>query len=1128
MAYNEPRRRRERPPPGDSDGHSQPHVRYFDPNDEPWRRRQSIGVRGQDDDADEASRPGVPFIRRRVDASLDQISQYQRRRSVRRENSGSAPSAERVIIENPATASSDSEGDRAQHFQRSRSRWLNPQASDGDEPRPPSIDRDRIIINPIVYQDAEKDDYRIYRPMTPVFEDVDLFDDFQFTFPTDEPSKDAEMSDLETPTTESGSMRKSDGSLSNILTAPGIYSSTYSGTAELGALHDANLTILYNPQGQKKPLFQWLHVRQDVMNFDAFWVEVSRHVHFPDAERAAVANLRAEVKRQCVKTRYNPQGAKVGYMEPKFIQAPIQSTGKKPSESSHAVNWICIPYFSLHQYSESSSTSNTALFPDQTLLQSQYSRSGQERDMQQAVCQLGQVQRGDCFHIAQMWCLIVGNSVLITCSTLQQSDLQGACLKVNTEPSQVGASGRILVSYGDSVMWSLTTKECPTWFSFIAHFRGFWPRCLEFWHKDRLVSARNWWKVLKLADGRQGDIKLRLKMADTPESPRVFLKPNTSAKTAAPTKCTEQAQDLPEYLHVFTLLPKSAESSGDTILAELRDQLSAAEKFLTEQTSYSAQSGYKKCALKARDGVNEYLTNLAPRIDEKPNDVLRRLYEERIDVFNMADALFQLFFPLTFHGPTTGKYWGALQKLIKMPELEGDKDAISAPLTEVKSALWQLTRDIQSFQSIMSFAGKEDRATIELPRELVTAWLHIVFGLIYSSHTPDWFNHMAKARSLMKGGMQKMIQGISSQNLLEKAVMLPMEVMSLITLNLLRDDVGKYDNVCDTYSLYLNSLDTDITTKHPDRTYQHRLDLVKQEMTAIKRNMARQRSIIAMLRNKTSITDGNFMVRYGEEMPTHMRRLRDWENGDRSEHVRPRPYVPGHRYYGVAEDRTIEPGIYDQAQFLTDLDAASKLSATDAGGFRSLFLADCANLVEQREYEFRRNSEYAEDLERETTYKMEWTKDRQENAIYAFTLVTIIFLPLSTVSSIFGMNTNDIRNMDFDQWLYWVVAVPVTGLVILGGLWWLDELGNATEWLFRVGKRSSPGYGKSSLPGPIKLEPVVDYDSMMGRSSDEMPVAYRRARYPRRGRRSRYAAEVDDAVAVVPMPRRRRNSFYKY
>jgi hypothetical protein len=211
----------------------------------------------------------VPIIRRRVDARSDQIPQYQRRRSLRRENSGPAPSAERVIIENPPTAvpyaaswDGESDGgseDRGQRFQgRSRSRWLNREASDRDEPRPPSIDRDRIIINPIVYEDAEKEDYRIYRPMTPVFEDVDAFDDFQFTFPTEEPSKDTELSDLETPTTESESIQKPDRPLSNILTAPGIFSSTYSGTAEVGAQHDVNLTILHDPKGQKRPLFRWL------------------------------------------------------------------------------------------------------------------------------------------------------------------------------------------------------------------------------------------------------------------------------------------------------------------------------------------------------------------------------------------------------------------------------------------------------------------------------------------------------------------------------------------------------------------------------------------------------------------------------------------------------------------------------------------------------------------------------------------------------------------------------------------------------------------------------------------------------------------------------------------------------
>lgn len=812
-------------------------------------------------------------------------------------------------------------------------------------------------------------------------------------------------------------------------------------------------------------------------------------------------------------------------MEPRCIQTPIHSSDRRATDDSRVANWICIPYFRLQQYAESPAASNTALFPTQTLLQAQYSRSSQQRDMDQAVCQLGQVPRGYCFHISQLWCLIVGNSVLVTCGTMSQSDLQGTTVKVNPVPCQTGGMTRILVSYGGALMWSLPTNECRTWFAFIAHFHAFWPRKIEFWRKGRLITADNWGKVLKLAEGPNGDVKLKLKLADTPDMLRTLVTSDCVGFKASgkPEKGPERSTDASRYLHVFTLLSKSAESSGDVILRDLQEQLSAAERFLTEKTSYSAQRQYKRCEVTTRDGVQEHLKQLAARVDEKQSDTARRSYDDCLAVFTMADMLFQTFFPVTFEGSTTGKYWGSLSKLMNIPELESENAVYESPssISEIKNALWQLTQDIPSFQDIMAFSGKEDRAAMTLPHELVTAWLHIVFGLIYSTYAPDWYSHMMKARQLMRDGMQKMIQGVSNENLLDKAVMLPTEILSLITLNLLRDDVGKYDDICDTYSLYLNLLDTDITTKPSNRTYQHRIDLVKQEMTAIKRTLAKQRSIIAMLRNKTSYVEGNFVVRYGEEMPSRMRAEYDHD-------VR---IAPGHRYR-AADDRTLELGDYDRrgvgVQFLSDLEAASKLSPTDTGGFRSLFLADCAKFIEQREYEFRRNTEYAEDLEREISYKMEWTKDKQENAIYAFTLVTIIFLPLSAISSIFGMNTNDIRNMDFDQWLYWAVALPVTIIIIIAGLWWMDELGNATDWL--IGRRRrSPEYG-SSLPSGAGMSrpiaPITDYDST-GRPSEEMPGVYRRTHYLRPAMRS-YSGNVEVALPAVPRPRRRRISYYKY
>ncbi|KAF5582608.1 hypothetical protein FPCIR_9457 [Fusarium pseudocircinatum] len=162
--------------------------------------------------------------------------------------------------------------------------------------------------------------------------------------------------------------------------------------------------------------------------------------------------------------------------------------------------------------------------------------------------------------------------------------------------------------------------------------------------------------------------------------------------------------------------------------------------------------------------------------------------------------------------------------------------------------------------------------------------------------------------------------------------------------------------------------------------------------------------------------------------------------------------------------------------FLFDMASSSKLSPTDAGGLRGLFFLECLRLIEQREFECRRFGDSSKDLKQAITYKMDFTRDRQERAIYAFILVTIIFLPISAVSSIFAMNTTDVRDLNYSQWL-WVVAIPVTVLVIVLGLWFMGELGHLARWLFgRLRKGSTANrrpYHKRSnrrigrLPQPL-------------------------------------------------------------
>lgn len=65
-------------------------------------------------------------------------------------------------------------------------------------------------------------------------------------------------------------------------------------------------------------------------------------------------------------------------------------------------------------------------------------------------------------------------------------------------------------------------------------------------------------------------------------------------------------------------------------------------------------------------------------------------------------------------------------------------------------------------------------------------------------------------------------------------------------------------------------------------------------------------------------------------------------------------------------------------------------------------------------------------------HNVEVSEESNSKAIRVFTLVTIVFLPLSFISSVFGTNTTDIRDMSSSQALFWVIAIPATTLI--GGL----------------------------------------------------------------------------------------------
>ncbi|KAJ5010530.1 hypothetical protein K4K57_007044 [Colletotrichum sp. SAR 10_99] len=909
-----------------------------------------------------------------------------------------------------------------------------------EEEMPPAPSKEPSPIS--VYTDATGDEHSVDLdgfPMPPEFTDMEYLTPIQETEdwvdveettgkvyafdparPSGDHSKDDDGSDLETPFSDDSTLREEEPPLSEAFY---VYQSRYTGEGVLGGLHSAALEIVHDARRRRQSLFRWLHVQQDMMNFDEFTNEISRCLS--ENEQNDIRKLLSDVRKNYSKT----------------VRTSRQTT---------------------------------------------------KRDMQQATRQIGNGDKSSCFHIRQLWCIVLDNSLLITCGSMSEAALRGDGVSVVSEPakdpSHSAEFGRILVQYGESVLWSFPLEECQTWFAFIAHFADFWPKAVRFHFNGRQLGEARWWKVLQFASTSRRNVVVTMETCAPPQLPpsgilrsigqsvsNIRSQPGAGLQPA-PLSPGKRLSYPPghgkanERFHVFSWADAHTSSpvEGPNFIV-LQKQLSEVEDFLTAETNGPDRRAYLDSEASGRDEVYAYLEQQGAAIQELKNNPWKKQdYEDRVDIFNAADTLFRLFLPPLFDGPTTERFWGAVMSLVWVPvsdSADGEphphgldkrrRDAVFANAPTIRKALRQLALPVMAFKSILSHAEPTDRLEIDVPIDLIRAWLHLVMGLIYASHeTHMWEDHLDVADSLVKSGMKQIMERLSNLKLLERSSVLPMEVVSLIGYGLLSNTSEKYAGISDTYSEYLRALENEIANGASDMTYQQRINFLRQEVTVINRTIAAQNSVfnsILASRDEGSSTTPKHRrlnaVQYSEANRREGASLRN--------HLR----MARNRYAEDGEADVLLASIAEVSDFY-------KLPSTDAAGFRDLLAAECTQLLERRARDFDEYAEQADVLEQTNLNNAAVTKDRQEQAIYAFTIVTIIFLPLSAVSSIFGMNTSDIRDMEAGQWLYWASAIPVTILVIVLGLWWMGELGHLFNWMANKFRREENfGSGFSAHAG---------------------------------------------------------------
>ncbi|KAF2402447.1 hypothetical protein EJ06DRAFT_339993 [Trichodelitschia bisporula] len=562
-------------------------------------------------------------------------------------------------------------------------------------------------------------------------------------------------------------------------------------------------------------------------------------------------------------------------------------------------------------------------------------------------------------------------------------------------------------------------------------------------------------------------------------------------RVGAPSPLPPPMSQFPEQFQVFTWIntyPSSSEEpdeidapastsnslalptaiNDDAFKADLRD----IDQYLRYRTKLSDRLVYNACPLKTRAAVYERLSaeneTVSGAKDEKDEAAI--FHATKVCLFNVTGAMFEFFLPFDVEAPTVQKFWGAVYQLLFGPDVTDQKDnngdeqksraRSTTPskktkssdsdagkidgegLMEVTETLERLIRRVNPFVELFSPAQTSERNAIEVSEDFYRSWPHLLMGLIYASKSDvnaegQWEN----CRLLIESGANEMIQGVMQKSLSDYLVFSATDLASVLSLHMLKDHPAPGTDITEIYRNYIVQLQRNIAANPLDRRHQESISCLKQELSIIEKTLREQ-------------------LRTIQHQTTQVVEERD-TSGSRS---RSRSYA------GYVTATATGASIIPRPSIVMKGTSSSNLNIEDSAGIRGLLLQDCRSWVNARLSEFDHISDRADDLVALNLSRIDHNKDRRENAIYAFTVVTIVFLPFSTVASIFGINTADVRDMKAKQWAFWAAALPLTALVIGLTLLWTGELdrfwGGFRKLSGRRPSTSPPAGGHPGPPGP--------------------------------------------------------------
>lgn len=340
----------------------------------------------------------------------------------------------------------------------------------------------------------------------------------------------------------------------------------------------------------------------------------------------------------------------------------------------------------------------------------------------------------------------------------------------------------------------------------------------------------------------------------------------------------------------------------------------------------------------------------------------------------------------------------------------GDEQPVSQQLPQAKkdmskarSELRNLCVMVQSFNETFYGLEKQEKAHIDVSREAFNAWIHLLMGLIYLPVNDKRSDRLLyNATALVSSTTTSIVLSRSSKTLLDLSVVLPLEIVFLFSLTLLQDEVERPLDITKCYAESLGKIvclmhnwvnvcgmvadkpmqEAEISSKTPDRSQEHRISLLEEEITVVQNTILHQASLFKSLMDfdheargierpgglKETQTPTSFVplpsgMHSQLQSQTTARPSFNGGEGGYNAFATPRAGPPYTVVDRLASNRhaafQATPGYATAGNYngeglipVGNRPSGFRLEPTDSGGYRTLLIKECVDLLDRKRRDF--------------------------------------------------------------------------------------------------------------------------------------------------------------------------------